>query len=116
MVYKDVLPGDSHATAMKDLKGEFGLRTSPGLLKVMFAAIACRKIRIQRRLLGLGAVYGQRNSKKLNNLRTMSTMPRRQIMMTEGRVQCCHELMKIPQCSIAPGDNTRLEMLFSRPI
>ena len=50
---KDVLPGDSPVTAMEDIKDEFGLRTSatttPGLLKMMFAAIACRKIRIQRR-------------------------------------------------------------------
>ena len=59
-VHKDVLPGDSHniVTAMEAIKHEFGLKTSatttPGLLKVMFSAIASRKVRIQRRLLGLG--------------------------------------------------------------
>ena len=51
-------PCDSHVTAMEALKDEFDLRmsatTTPGLLKTMFAAIACRKIRMQRRLLGLG--------------------------------------------------------------
>ena len=31
-----------------------------GILKVMLAAIACRKIRIQRRLLGLGTAHGQK--------------------------------------------------------
>ena len=45
--------------AMESLKGEFGLRasatTTPGLLRVMFVAMANRKIRVQRRLLGLGA-------------------------------------------------------------
>ena len=58
-VHRDVLPGDSHVAAMESLKGEFGLRTSatttPGLLRVMFVAMANRKIRVQRRLLGLGA-------------------------------------------------------------
>ena len=58
-VHRDVLPGDSHVTAMESFKDEFGLRTSatttPGLLKVMFVAMASRKIRVQRRLLGLGA-------------------------------------------------------------
>ena len=62
--HKDVLPGDGHATAMEAIKGEFGLRTSatttPGLLKIMFAAIACRKIRMQRRLIGLGTAQGQK--------------------------------------------------------
>ena len=47
-VHKDVLPGDSHVTAMESIKGEFGLKmsatTTPGLLKVMFAAIACRNV------------------------------------------------------------------------
>ena len=56
-------PGDSHVTAMEAIKDEFGLRMSatmtPGLLKVMFAAIACRKIRMQQRLLGLGTAQGQ---------------------------------------------------------
>ena len=58
-VHRDVLPGDSHVTAMRSFKDEFGLKTSatttPGLLKVMFVAMASRKIRVQRRLLGLGA-------------------------------------------------------------
>ena len=58
-VHRDVLPGDSHVAAMGPLKGEFGLRTSattaPGLLTVMFVAMANRKIRVQLRLLGLGA-------------------------------------------------------------
>ena len=58
-VHRDVLPGDSHVAAMESLKDEFGLRTSatttPGLLRVMFVAMANRKIRVQRRLLGLGA-------------------------------------------------------------
>ena len=57
-VHKDVLPGNSHVTAMEAIKDEFGLRTSatttPGLLKVMFVAMASRKIRVQQRLLGLG--------------------------------------------------------------
>ena len=39
-VKRDVLPGDSHVTAMESIKDEFGLKTSatitPGLLKVMF--------------------------------------------------------------------------------
>ena len=57
-VNRDVLPGDSHdiVTAMEAIKDEFSLRTSAttttGLLKIMFAAIACRMIRMQRRLLG----------------------------------------------------------------
>ena len=56
-VHRDVLPGDSHVTAMESFKDEFGLRTSasttPGLLnilnsllKVMFVAMASRKIRV----------------------------------------------------------------------
>ena len=61
---KDVLPGDSHVTALEALKDELGLRTSfttiPGVLKVMFAAIACRNMRLQRRLLGLGTAPGQK--------------------------------------------------------
>ena len=63
-VHRDVLPGDSHATAMESFKDEIGLRTSatttPGLLKVMFVAMASRKIRVQRRLLGLGTTPTQR--------------------------------------------------------
>ena len=43
-VHRDVLPGDSHVTAMDALKCEFGLRasatTAPGLLKLMFTAVA----------------------------------------------------------------------------
>ena len=43
------MPGDSHVTAMEAIKDEFGLRTSaattPGLLKVIFVAMASRKIR-----------------------------------------------------------------------
>jgi hypothetical protein len=58
-VHRDVLPGDSHVAATESLKDEFGLKTSatttPGLLKVMFVSMASRKIRVQRRLLGLGA-------------------------------------------------------------
>ena len=49
-VHRDLLPGDSHVTAMGPFKGEFGLRasatTAPGLLKVMFVAMANRKIRV----------------------------------------------------------------------
>ena len=56
-VHQDVLPGDSHATTMESFKDKFGLRTSatttPGLLKAMSVAMASRKIRVQRRLLGL---------------------------------------------------------------
>ena len=63
-VHRDVLPGDGHATAMEPSKGEFGLRTSatttPGLLKVMFVAIASREMRVQQRLLGLGTTPAQR--------------------------------------------------------
>ena len=67
-VQKDVLPYDSHVTVMEAIKDEFGLRTSatttPGLLKVMFAAIACRKVRMQRRSLGLGVLpMGKRRSR-----------------------------------------------------
>ena len=58
-VHRGVLPGDSHVTAMESFNDEFGLRTSTttntGLLKVMFVAMASRRIRVQRRLLGLGA-------------------------------------------------------------
>ena len=57
-VHRDVLPGDSHVTAMESFKDEIGLKTSatttPGLLKVMFVAMASRKIRVQRRLRGIG--------------------------------------------------------------
>ena len=67
-VHRDVLPGDSHVTAMESIKDEFGLRTSatttPGLLKVMFLAMACRSVRVQRRLLGLGTVAVQRPRKR----------------------------------------------------
>ena len=67
-VHKDVLPCDSHATAMEAIKDKFGLSTSatttPGLLKIMFADIACRKIRMQRRLLGLGTARGQKPKPK----------------------------------------------------
>ena len=67
-VHRDVLPGDSHVTAMESIKDEFGLRTSatttPGLLKVMFLATASRSVRVQRRLLGLGTVPQQRPRKR----------------------------------------------------
>ena len=46
-VHKNVLPGDSHVIAMGSIKDEFGLTTSatttPGLLKVMFLAMASRR-------------------------------------------------------------------------
>ena len=49
-VHRDVLPGDSHVTAMEPFKDEFGLWTSatttPGLLKVTFVAMASQKIRV----------------------------------------------------------------------
>ena len=61
--YRDVLPGDSHTTATEPLTIACGLRmsamTAPGLLKTSFVAIACRKKRMQRRLLGPGTAYGQ---------------------------------------------------------
>ena len=67
-VHRDVLPGDSHVTAMESIKDEFGLRTSatttPGLLKVMFLAMACRSVRVQRRLLGLGTAPAQQRPRK----------------------------------------------------
>ena len=67
-VHKDVLPGDSHVTAMESIKDEFGLKTSatttPGLLKVVFAAIASRNVRVQRRLLGLGTAPAQQKPRK----------------------------------------------------
>ena len=51
-VHQDVLPCNSHATAMEPFKDEFGLRmsatTTSGLLKVVFVAMASRKIRVQR--------------------------------------------------------------------
>ena len=63
-VHRDVMPGDSHATAMDSFKDEFGLRTSatttPGLLKVMFIAMAGRKIRVQRQILRLSTTPTQR--------------------------------------------------------
>ena len=63
-VHRDVLPGDSHVTAMEPFKDDVGLRTSatttPGLLKVMFVAMASRKIRVQKQLLGLGTAPAQR--------------------------------------------------------
>ena len=63
-VHGDVLPGDSHVTAIESFKDEFGMRTSatttPGVLKVMFVAMASRTIRVQRRLLGLGTTPTQR--------------------------------------------------------
>ena len=63
-VHKDVLPGYRHATSTESIKDEFGLRTSattaPGLLKIMFLAIACREMRIQRRPLGLDTAQGQK--------------------------------------------------------
>ena len=49
-VHRVVLPRDSHVTAMEAIQDEFGLSTSatttPGLLKIRFAAIACRKVRM----------------------------------------------------------------------
>ena len=73
-VHKDVLavlPGDNHATAMDAIKDEFALRTSATmtsglltLLKSMFAAMACQKIRMQRSLLGLGTDQGQKPNPK----------------------------------------------------
>ena len=67
-VHRDVLPGDSHVTAMESIKDEFGLRTSatttPGLLKVMFLAMASRSVRVQRRLLGLGTAPAQQRPRK----------------------------------------------------
>ena len=68
--HEDVLPGDSHDTDMEATKGEFGLGASattapgPSLLKTLFAAVACRKIRMQRRLLGLGTAQGQKPTPK----------------------------------------------------
>ena len=59
-VHRDdsVLPGHSHVSATESIEGKFGLRTSatmtPGLLKVMFVAMASRKVRVQQRLIGLG--------------------------------------------------------------
>ena len=63
-VHRGVLTGDSHVAATGALKDEFNLRTcatttAPGLLKRMCVAIACRKIRTQRRPLGLGTAQGQ---------------------------------------------------------
>ena len=57
-VNSDVMPGDSHATAIEAINDEFGLKTSattpPGLLNVMFVTMmASRKIRVQCRLLGI---------------------------------------------------------------
>ena len=68
-VHRDVLPGDSHVTAMGAIKDEFGLETSattaPGLLKVsMLTAVACQKVRMQRRLLGNGTVQAQKKPRK----------------------------------------------------
>ena len=67
-VHKDVLPGDSHVTAMESIKDEFGLKASatavPGLLKVMFLAMASRNVRVQRRLLGLGTAPAQQKPRK----------------------------------------------------
>ena len=63
-VHRDVLPGDSHVTAMESFKDEFGLRasvtTTPGLLKAMFVAMASRKMQVHRRLLGLDTTPTQR--------------------------------------------------------
>ena len=62
-VHNDVLPTDSHVTAMESIKDEFGLKTSatttPGLLNVMFLVMADRNVRVQRRLLGLGTAPAQ---------------------------------------------------------
>ena len=67
-VHKDVLPGDSHVTAMESIKDEFGLETSattaPGLLKVMFLAMASRSVRVQQRFLGLGTDPAQQKRRK----------------------------------------------------
>ena len=74
-VHRDVLPGDSHVTAMEPFKGEFGLKTSAttalGLLKVMSVAMASRKIRVQRRLLGLGATPTRELGDEYNAKTTM---------------------------------------------
>ena len=60
-VHRYVLRGASHVTAMEAIKDGFGLMTSapmtPGLIKITFAAIVCRNIRMQRRLLGLGTAH-----------------------------------------------------------
>ena len=67
-VHKDVLPGDSHVTATESIKDEFSLKTStttaPGLLKVMFLAIASLNVRVQRRLLGLGTAPAQQKLRR----------------------------------------------------
>ena len=47
-VHSDVLPGDSHVTAMESIKGGFGLKASAtmttGLLSVVFLAMASRSV------------------------------------------------------------------------
>ena len=62
-VHKDVLPGDSHETAIESIKDTFGLKTrattTPGLLKVMFVAMSSMNVRVQRRLLGLGTAEAE---------------------------------------------------------
>ena len=67
-VHKDVLPGDSHVTAMKSIKYEFGLKTSatttPGLLKVLFLAMVSWHVQVQRRLLVLGTAPAQQRPRK----------------------------------------------------
>ena len=65
---KDLLPGVSHVTAVEAIQDEFGLRasatTTPGLLKTMFAAIACQKIRVQRILPELDSAQGRKPKPK----------------------------------------------------
>ena len=62
--HKDPLPADSHVTSMEPIKGEFGLKagatTAPGLLEAMTTAIACRSVRAQGRLPGLGTTPASR--------------------------------------------------------
>ena len=67
-LHRDVLPGDSHVTAMDSIKGEFDLKasatTTPGLLRAMSAATAYRNVRVQRRPLGLGIAPAQQKPRK----------------------------------------------------
>ena len=67
-VHRNVLPGDSHVTAMESITDEFGLKTSDttttGLLKVVFLAMASRSVRVQRRLLRLGTAPAQQMPRK----------------------------------------------------
>ena len=101
-----VLPGDSHVTAMVAIKDEFGLRTSttttPGLLRVMFVAIASPLSLVETtsatHIYSLGSVPPQWHRNKDRGNDDTYDVEKTMMKMTEGCRQCRQCFTKKTQC------------------